>query len=352
MTVLSSEHTVESVIHLYKNNIRTSFDEKIVTLEGFYLRENKPQYRHGYYDKLCNEQKTHSITIIIKPNLRERLIPGQYYRFHGFVNRGNQQLKNGAIQLIYWVTKVIDHIDDYHFISKTEFNLVRKRFDKDSVDIQGHLLKIIRQGNQPNIHVILGSTSIVDEDYKDQLQQDHIFNITEERINFSNSSLIVNTLSSYEKSAIDLIVCMRGGGLGLDIFNDTNLAEKVVQFKLPFVTALGHKSDLTLVERMADRGFATPTAFGSFLNSIQQQYEQEIQELKSRDTSINNLNKKIQSLEESQQKLELRHENDKQQLEKLYSEQRLRDKNLIRKLIIAIILMAVFILLGIYLLAS
>lgn len=161
---------------------------------------------------------------------------------------------------MYRVTKIIDHIDEHQFISKEEFDHVRHRFDKDSIDIQGHLLNIIRNGKQPNIHIILGSTSVVDKDYKNQLQEYYIFNITEERVNFSNSSSLINSLSVNDTSDFDLIVCMRGGGSGLEVFNNTNLATQVVALKTPFVTALVHKSDLTMVGRIADRGFATPTA--------------------------------------------------------------------------------------------
>lgn len=74
MTVLTSEFTVEPILHLYRDNIRTSFDEKIVKLEGFYEKSGIQLYRTVYYDKIYDEDKNHNITIAIKENQRERLI--------------------------------------------------------------------------------------------------------------------------------------------------------------------------------------------------------------------------------------------------------------------------------------
>lgn len=328
MKTLSSEYTVESIIHLYKDSIHTNFDEKIVTLEGFYNGSGKQLYNGVYYDRIYDTDKLHNLTIIIKEQQRKGLISGQYYRFNGFINRSGQIAKDGSIRYGFRVTKIIEQLDEQKFISKDEFDLIRKRFDKNSVGIQSHLLKIIRDGRKPNIHIILGSTSIVDADYKSQLNENHIFNITEERVNFSRSSNLIKALSTNDIPNIDLIVCMRGGGSGLDILNNNELAIQVANLKTPFATALGDKSDLSMTERMADRGFATPTAFGSFLNFIENIYLSEIQELKEKEIKITDLNKRITELE-------LKHNNDK---EKLYSERQIQDQKKIKKLSLALII--------------
>ncbi len=331
MTTLSSEYTVESIIHLYRDSIRTNFDEKIVTLEGFYHGSGKQSYNGVYYDRIYDADKLHNLTIIIKDQQRKGLITGQYYRFNGFINRSGQIAKDGSIRYGFRVTKIVEQLDQHKFISKDEFDLIRQRFDKDSVDIQSYLLEIIRNGKRPNIHIILGSTSIVDADYKSQLNEDHIFNITEERVNFSRSSELLNAFSGNDNQDNDLIVCMRGGGSGLEIFNNTDLANQVVKLQTPFVTALGHKSDLSMTERMADRGFPTPTAFGSFLSFIENIYLSEIQELKEKDTKIKDLNKRIEALE-------VKHNNDKEELKLLYTELQIKDQKKIKKLSLALLI--------------
>jgi len=338
MEILTSEYTVESILSIYRNNIHTPFDEKIVTLEGFYQQTGKQSYNGVFYDKVYDEDKLHSLTIIITEKYREQIAHGQYYKFNGYLNRSNRSSKDGVIQLTYRVTKVIDHIDEYQFISKEEFDMVRKRFDKDAIDIQSYLLTLLRDNQKPRIYIILGNTSIVDEDYKSQLTHHNSFDITEERINLSDPRVLQSKLCHCEENNdIDLLVCMRGGGSGLETFNNIKLAEKVVSFKTPFITAIGHKENITLVERMADRGFATPTAFGSFLNSISVLYSQEIQQLSERDHNIYNLNKKIAEFERHQREVDIQLTKDKQQLEALYREGRQRDKKIIKWLALSVL---------------
>lgn len=347
MNTLTSEYTVESLLSLYRTNIQTPFDEKIITLEGFYQQTGRQSYNGIYYDKIYDEDKSYSITVIIKERFREQIVSGNYYRFNGFLNRSNRSSKDGTIQLTYRITKVIDHLDEHQFISKEEFDLVRKRFDKDVIDVQGYLLNLLRDNYTPRILIVLGNHSIVDEDYKSQLNDRMPFEIIEKRINLSDSNLLKNTLCHCDiRDDIDLLVCMRGGGSGLEVFNNTGLAEKVTSFTTPFVTAIGHKEDMTMMERMADRGFATPTAFGSFLNTIASQYAIEIQELSERDQSIQSLSKKVFELENYQKSIEIQHTKDKEQLELLYREGRQRDKKIIKWLVIT--LLGIFVLTTIY----
>jgi len=342
MEAFTSEYTVESILSLYRGNITTPFDEKIVTLEGFYQQTGKQSYGGLYYDRVYDEDKVHSLTIIINEKYRSKITGGQYYKFNGYLNRSNRSSKDGTIQLTYRITRIIDHLDEHQFISKEEFDMVRKRFDKNAIDIQGHLLSLLRNDRVPRIHIVLGATSIVDEDYKSQLTSSNTFDITEERINLSNPNLVTDTLCHCDSSNdIDLLVCMRGGGSGLETFNNAKLAEKVVLFKTPFVTAIGHKEDITMVERMADRGFATPTAFGAFLNSVLLQYNGEVEELVQRDQNISDLGKKVRELEQNQKTSEAQNTRDKQQLETLYQERQKRDKKIIKWLAIVLLVIVV-----------
>ena len=76
---------------------------------------------------------------------------------------------------------------------------------------------------------------------------------------------IARTISSLdahaERLGIDAILLTRGGGSVEDLwaFNDRDLAEAIHNCRVPLVAAIGHESDTTIAELVADQRAATPT---------------------------------------------------------------------------------------------
>src|SRR5690606_29352095 len=64
-----------------------------------------------------------------------------------------------------------------------------------------------------------------------------------------------------ERLGIDAILVTRGGGSMEDLwaFNERVVAEAIVQCPLPVVAAIGHETDTTIAELVADERCATPT---------------------------------------------------------------------------------------------
>jgi exonuclease VII large subunit len=67
----------------------------------------------------------------------------------------------------------------------------------------------------------------------------------------------------------------------VDVFNSCTLAEACLNLTPHLVTAIGHKDDVTLVQRIADRAFITPTALGQFLGSLHDETLEAIQNSKA-----------------------------------------------------------------------
>lgn len=77
---------------------------------------------------------------------------------------------------------------------------------------------------------------------------------------------------------MDVIVIIRGGGSSqdLNIFNDENLCRKLFSCKTPIITGIGHQTDESLADLIADKALITPTACAHFLTEPFQAIKQTI----------------------------------------------------------------------------
>jgi exodeoxyribonuclease VII large subunit len=74
---------------------------------------------------------------------------------------------------------------------------------------------------------------------------------------------VINALHLLCKQpGIDLIIIARGGGSIEDLwcFNDESLAKAVFNCSIPVISAIGHETDFTILDFVADLRAATPTA--------------------------------------------------------------------------------------------
>jgi exodeoxyribonuclease VII large subunit len=83
---------------------------------------------------------------------------------------------------------------------------------------------------------------------------------------------------------VDVIVVARGGGSAEDLaaFNDEALARVVAASTLPVISAVGHETDFTIVDFVADLRAPTPSAAAELVIRSRQEVEEQVERLDGR----------------------------------------------------------------------
>jgi exodeoxyribonuclease VII large subunit len=286
MNTTNKTISVSTLLSLYANSLSSTLDGQLLNVEGFYSDNNNKLYGQYYYDEIISKEKNHKITIQITKSLKSKLTSGSYYNFQGYISRGQSLDNDSRLKVFFRVTKILKLEEKIQLISKVEYDIVQARFERDFPLISDILSEKIEQGQHPVLDVVTGIQSTSKEDYLGQLPDYSYYEIRHHKCNLSTKDELLNFISTNDFNDTDLLVILRGGGSGLEVFNEIDLCKKMIELPIPFITGIGHDADKTLLQKVADRGFSTPTAVGGFLQNIINTHKERIKVIKAKDDEI------------------------------------------------------------------
>lgn len=270
------------------------------------------QYSGYYYDTFRDEASDAAITILVPPLIRNELQPNKTVTVNGFVTRRVINT-SGSIQIQLTVTDLVEQtLNKYNDEDVKKIELMQLKAVSGYRDVYSWLKEKIINEEAFKIGIIIGKSGIIDSDIKHQLRESiGFYDITFHRVNLSSEEEILIMLDKLNDENYGLIALTRGGGDNLDIFNRFVLAEKAVSLNSLFITAIGHKDDVTLLQKIADKSFITPSELGQFLNDVYNHTVEELENSKARliesvklqrsanyQKEIDNLNEKLKANEE------------------------------------------------------
>jgi exodeoxyribonuclease VII large subunit len=271
-------------------------------------------YNGFYYDAIKDETSDASYTHCTRSNTT-RFNCRSNDRVYSILSK-KTQLNAGRIDLQLNVIELLSQQESkYSEEQLRSFDILQAKAEQGYKDVEGFIKGRIVQQKPITVIILLGKSAIIDSDIKHQLKEAIVFfDFQFMRINLTSETEIIRTLHEYNDS-MNILVLVRGGGDNMNIFNKTSLAEEALSLKCFFLTAIGHKEDESLLQKVADKAFITPTALGQYFNEIYNRTIEELQNTKAKlvedittqlkvnyEMQLVNLNEKLQGYKEVSEK--------------------------------------------------
>lgn len=280
-----------ALLNIFSSTLNNETTRKIFKVKGIYTAGRGTSYNNVYYDTLKDETSDACMTLVIPGLIRAQLSANQLIECNAYLSK-KVQLNGGRIDLQLNVVELLSkNSSSYTEAELKTFEILKKKAELGHRDVDGFIRSKIINGEPITVTILIGKAGIIDSDIKHQLQEAiSFYKFYFVRINLTSQKEIIENLNYYQKKC-DILAISRGGGENLEIFDSSDIAQTALTLTTPFITALGHKENVPLLQKVADKFFITPTALGQYFNQIYNSTIEQLQNSKAKlvRTSLSNL---------------------------------------------------------------
>jgi exodeoxyribonuclease VII large subunit len=315
-------YSPSALLQLFNNALNPSPVKTIIPLRGIYQPGRGALYNGVYYDGLKDETTDAQVTLVVPALVRNELTPGKTIAFYGYISKRVVPV-GGRIEVHVNITQLLEQMaGKYNEKDLRALEIQQRKSALGCRDVDSYIKTRILRQERVSITILVGKTAIIDHDIRHALgSAAGYYDLRFEKISLSSEAEILAALDQWNDRGLnDLLILSRGGGENQEIFNSPALAEACLSLDPLFLTAIGHQQDTSLVQKIADKAFITPTALGQYLHTIYNDTIAEQEHSKARlvelittqlktgyDKEVLNLQEKIRGLEELRGKGTLLH---------------------------------------------
>ncbi|WP_425393211.1 exodeoxyribonuclease VII large subunit [Ekhidna sp.] len=199
---------------------------------------------------------------------------------------GNEILFNAnvAFSEIYGFSLEINSVD----LSFSLGNVEKQKQEAVKQLTQEGLINLNKQKPVPSVIqkiALIGSPNTSGfTDFREQLlknQYNYHFSVTPFPCSVQGDKAeaeIISCFNNVKKQDFDIVALIRGGGskLDLEIFNSINIAKTIAKFNIPVWTGIGHETDHSVCDLVANLEHKTPSALASHIVEMARNVEVQI----------------------------------------------------------------------------
>lgn len=267
---MNTLYTPSSVVNCYSNAVKVDIESNIITMQGIYKPDSHNKlYSEYYYDRLVEQDNSSDIIIRVKPYLRQYLQDNKnkLITLTGYLSR--KITKSCCIDLSLTVSGICktetNNISDEE---KVFWEIQRNKSQSGRKDIGLILRSELMAMKKPKIALVWAFSSCTKTEFYNALGNANLaIHFDEYSANFGNVSEIIGVLKRLDNN-YQAIALVRGGGSGLEVFNDNSLLSYLISMRTPVISAIGHAEEKHNLKLVADLVIDTPTALGKFFSDI------------------------------------------------------------------------------------
>lgn len=250
--------TVSSLLRYLKNKLDTDNNIQRVLVSGEISNFHNHFSGHLYFTLKddnaainCVMFKSNASKLTFIPKTGDKVII-----------QANTSIFETTGQLQLYVLKMnLDGLGDLYL----KFEQLKNKLNTEGYFLDDHK-KVLTKTYLDKVAVLVGDKSAAMSDIKTTFNRRwplckvDYYPVLVQGLDAPNS--IINELKKVDELGYDAIILARGGGSFEDLFcfNDENLVKTIYDLNTFIITGVGHEQDFTLVDFVADKRAATPTA--------------------------------------------------------------------------------------------